>query len=172
MGLVVGLIVALVAGLAVYFLFIRQGDREPPTAAQVTAAFVPLEGFEYVEMPTESLEPLRQAFAAQGEEEAVAHFDARQVQVGGKPTAVVFILSVDPDEMKGDFQEQYITGFTSTSQATVEDFAVNDTSGHISVTPLGTVAFFFDPDGFAFNVVGQERATVEVIARGLEEGNS
>lgn len=172
MGTVIVVALGVLAAVGAYFAVTKATDKPAPTPEQVSAAFVPLEGFEYSEMPTESLEPLRQAFASQGAGEAVAHFDARQVSSGGSPQAVVFILSVDPDEMKGSFEESYVKGFTATSQASVEDLDIGDTSGHIAETPLGTIAFFFDADGFAFNIVGRDTATVESIARALEEGNS
>lgn len=171
-GTVVIVLLVVAAAVGAYFAVTKATDKPAPTAEQVSAAFVPLEGFEYSEMPAESLEPLRQAFAIQGAGEAVAHFDARQVSSGGSSEAVVFILSVDPDDMKGSFEDSYIEGFTATSQASVEDLAIGDTTGHIAETPLGTIAFFFDDDGFAFNIVGRDTATVESIARALEEGNS
>jgi hypothetical protein len=155
-----------------FFVITRTTERSAPTPEQVSAAFVPLEGYEYAEMPTESMEPLRQAFATAGADDKVQHFDARQVSSGGTPEAVVFILSVDPDDMEGDFEDQYIQGFTESSQATIEDLQLDDTTGHIAETPLGTIGFFFDLDGFAFNIVGRDRPTVESIARALEAGNS
>ena len=168
------IIVALVVVVAIgaYFAVTTTTDKVPPTVEEVSAAFVPLAGFEYAEMPAEALEPLRQAFASDSASEYIAHFDARQVTASGTPEAVVFILSVDPDEMKGDFEEEYVQGFTESSQATVQDLTIGDITGHIAETPLGTVAFFFDADGFAFNIVGRDTPTVESIARALAAGNS
>lgn len=165
-------VVVVLALLAAYGFWIQSNDRPAPTEAEVAAAFVPIQGYEYTEMPAESLEPLRQAFAAEGAQEAVAHFDARQVSSGSSPEGVVFILSIDPDEMKGAFEESYVQGFTATSQTSVEDFMIGDTTGHIAETPLGTIAFFFDEDGYAFNIVGRDRSTVQSIAEALEAGNS
>ena len=168
------IVVALVVVVAIgaYFAVTKTTDKVPPTPEEVSAAFVPLVGFEYAEMPAEALDPLRQAFASDSASEHIAHFDARQVTANGTPEAVVFILSVDPDEMKGDFEESYVEGFTESSQATVRDLTIGTITGHIAETPLGTVAFFFDTDGFAFNIVGRDTPTVESIARALEAGNS
>jgi hypothetical protein len=167
------ILLALIAAVGAYLAVTKVLDKPAPTEAEVAAAFVPLTGFEYVAMPPETLAPLEAAFAQQTDDtNMVAHFDARQVSENGAPIAVVFILSVDPDAMEGDFQDQYVTGFTATSQATVEDIDIGDTAGHIAETPMGTVAFFFDVDGLAINVVGRDAPTVQQIAGALEAGNS
>jgi hypothetical protein len=171
----VAIVIGLIAVVAAFFGVqqLLDEDRVAPTAAEVSAAFVAIEGYEYLDMPAEAMEPLRQAFAAEPiAEQTIEHFDARQLTQAGTPSAVVFILAVDPDAMAGPFEDGYIDGFTSTSQATVEDLALGDTTGHIAQTPLGTIAFFFDTDGYAFNVVGRDPASVTAIARALEEGNS
>jgi hypothetical protein len=169
----IAIVVGVLAAIGGYLVVAKATDKPAPTADQVAASFVPIEGFTYQEMPAGTLQPLEDAFASQpGAADAVAHFDARQLLDGGEPVAVVFVLSIDPDEMKGEFESSYVTGFTATSQATVEDVQVGDTTGHIAETPMGTIAFFFDADGYAFNVVGRDSPTVTEIAEGLEAGNS
>ena len=164
--IVVGIIAAVGAFFGVRYLL--DADREAPTAEQVAAAFVPIEGYEYLDMPAEAMEPLREAFAAEPiAEETIEHFDARQLTQAGAPSAVVFILSVDPDAIEGDFEDAYIDGFTATSQASVQELELGDTTGYIAETPLGTIAFFFDSDGYVFNVVGRDTASVTTIVRGL-----
>lgn len=169
-AIVVGLIAAAIA-----FFFVQElldPDRVAPTAAEVEAAFVPIDGYEYIDMPDEAMEPLRQAFAAEPvADEAIEHFDARQLTQAGRPSAVVFILAVDPDSMSGDFEDNYVNGFTATSQASVDDLQLGDTTGHIAETPMGTIAFFFDPEGYVFNVVGRDPASVTSVTRALEAGN-
>ena len=170
-AIVVGLIAAVIAFFVVQELLDQ--DRVAPTAAEVAAAFVPVAGYEYLEMPAEAMEPLRQAFAAEPvADDTIEHFDARQLTQAGRPSAVVFILAVDPDSMSGDFEDNYITGFTTTSQASVENLELGDTIGHIAQTPMGTIAFFFDPEGYVFNVVGRDPASVTSVTRALEVGNS
>ncbi len=165
--------VGLVAAVGAFFGVRMLLDKEAPTAEEVTASFVPLTGFQYVEMPPEQMQPLRDAFATQNiGDTGIAHFDVRQVTQGNTPTAVVFVLSVDPDDMDGTATDEYITGFTATTQATVQELQIGDTAGYLATTPLGTVAFFFDDEGLIFNVVGQNPQTVETIARALEVGNS
>lgn len=169
------IVLGLIAAVGAFFLVqnLLDEDRVAPTPAEVQAAFVPVAGYEYLEMPAEAMEPLREAFAAEPiAEETIEHFDARQLTQGGAPSAVVFILSVDPDAMAGEFEEGYINGFTASAEATVQDLDLGDTTGHIATTPMGTVAFFFDDDGYAFNVVGRDAVSVTEIARTLEEGNS
>lgn len=170
-AIVFGLIAAVIAFFVVQELLDQ--DRVAPTAAEVAAAFVPIAGYEYLEMPEEAMEPLRQAFAAEPvADDTIEHFDARQLTQAGQPSAVVFILAVDPDAMEGDFEDDYINGFTTTSQASVEDLELGDTIGHIAETPMGTIAFFFDPKGYVFNVVGRDPASVTAVTRALEAGNS
>ena len=163
---------ALVVAVAAYFAVTKVMDQAPPTEAEVAAAFVPVPGFTYSELPPATMSALESAFTSQAGPDAVAHFEARQLAEGSEPAAVVFILALDPDDMRGSFEEQYVSGFTSTSQASVDDLRIGGTRGYIADTPLGTVAFFFDEDGFAFNVVGRDGPTVEGIARTLEAGNS
>lgn len=167
------IVVGIVAAVAAFF-GVRQlldSDREAPTPEQVAAAFVPVEGYEYVEMPADAMEPLREAFADQPiADETIEHFDARQMTQAGTPSAVVFILSVDPDSIEGDFEDAYIDGFTATSQATVQEMELGDTTGYVAETPLGTIAFFFDSDGYVFNVVGRDMSSVTMIARSLHTG--
>lgn len=172
LGTPVIVVLALVAAVGAYFAVTKVTDRPPPTEAEVTAAFVEVPGFTYSDLPAETLGALESAFTSQAGPEAVAHFEARQLSEGAGPAAVVFVLAIDPDDMRGNFEEQYVSGFTATSQATVEDIQIGSTTGHIAETPLGTVAFFFDEDGFAFNVVGRDNPTVEGIARTLQAGNS
>ena len=170
-AIVVGLIAAVIAFFVVQELL--DPDRVAPTAAEVAAAFVPIAGYEYIDMPDEAMDPLRQAFAAEPvADEAIEHFDARQLTQAGQPLAVVFILAVDPDSMSGDFEDNYINGFTTTSQASVDDLELGDTIGHIAETPMGTIAFFFDPEGYVFNVVGRDPISVTSVTRALEAGNS
>jgi hypothetical protein len=165
--------VGLVAAIAAFFGVRMLLDKDPPTPEEVTASFVPLAGYEYVVMPAEQMQPLRDAFATQNiGETGIAHFDVRQVTQGTTPAAVVFVLAVDPDDMDGTATDEYVNGFTATTQATVEDLQIGDTAGYLATTPLGTVAFFFDDEGLIFNVVGQNPQTVETIARALEVGNS
>jgi hypothetical protein len=165
-------VIGVLAAVGAYVAVTKATDKVAPSADEVSSAFVPVSGYEYSEMPAAALEPLRAAFASQAGEEAVAHFDARELTQDGTTAAVVFILSVDPDSMTGGFEASYVTGFTATSQAQVEDTQFGQTAGHIAETPMGTIAFFFDEDGFAFNVVGRDKPTVESIARSLESGNS
>lgn len=173
LGTPIVVVIALVAAVGAYFAVTRMTDQPPPTEAEVTAAFVPIPGFTYSDLPPETMSGLESAFTSQAGPDAVAHFEARQLSEGaGGPAAVVFILAIDPDDMKGSFEEQYVSGFTSTSQATVQDVQIGSTTGHVAETPLGTVAFFFDEDGFAFNVVGRDNPTVQGIARTLQAGNS
>ena len=171
-GTPVIILFAVLAATAAYLAVTRTLDQQPPTEAEVTASFATLPGYEYADMPPEALAGLEAAFKSQAGEQAVAHFDARQVSKSGQPVAVVFVLSIDPDDMQGDFEDEYVAGFTSTSQATVEDIQIGDTMGHIAATPQGTVAFFFDEDGLVFNVVGRDNPTVEGVARTLEAANS
>lgn len=168
--IVIIVLVALVV-VGAFVVVTKTSDMEAPSADELDDAFVPVGGYEYVEMPPESLEPLRAAFASQDEAD-IAHFDARELTQAGETSAVVFILSVDPDSMVGEFEDSYVTGFSATTQADVQDAQFGSTAGHIAETPMGTIAFFFDADGFAFNVVGRDTATVESIARSLEAGNS
>lgn len=170
-AIVVGLIAAVIAFFVVQELLDQ--DRVAPTAAEVAAAFVPITGYEYIEMPEEAMDPLRQAFAAEPvADDTIEHFDARQLTQAGRPSAVVFILAVDPDSMSGDFEDNYINGFTTTSQASVDDLELGDTIGRIAQTPMGTIAFFFDPEGYVFNVVGRDPASVTSVTRALEAGTS
>ena len=171
-GTPVVVLLAVLAATAAYLAVTRTLDQQPPTEAEVTASFANLPGYQYGDMPPEALAGLEDAFKSQAGEQAVAHFDARQVSRSGEPVAVVFVLSIDPDDMEGDFEDEYVAGFTSTSQATVEDIQIGGTMGHIAVTPLGTIAFFFDQDGLVFNVVGRDNPTVEGLARTLEAANS
>lgn len=167
------IVVALLAAVGAYFAATKVLDMPPPTEAEVSAAFVPLDGLTYEDMPAGTLQPLEDAFASQTDAtEAVAHFDAKQVMNGSDPVAVVFILSVDPDLMGGDFEDSYVTGFAATSQTTVQELSIGESTGRIAETAQGTIAFFFDEDGYVFNVVGRERETVGSIADSLEAGNS
>ena len=171
-GTPVIVLLAVVAAVGAYFAVTRVMDRPAPTAAEVDAAFVSVPGFTYSELPAATMGGLESAFTSQAGPEAVAHFEARQLSAQSGPAAVVFILALDPDEMQGDFKAEYVAGFSATSQATVQDLQIGSTTGHIASTPLGTVAFFFDEDGFAFNIVGRDVPTVESIARTLQAGNS
>jgi len=174
-GSPVAIVVGLIAAVGAFFLVqnLLDEDRVAPTAEEVAMAFIPVAGYEYLDMPAEAMEPLREAFAAEPiANETIEHFDARQLTQGGAPSAVVFILSVDPDSMAGDFEEAYIAGFNESAGATVQDLDLGDATGHIATTPMGTVAFFFDTDGYAFNVVGRDAGSVTEIARALEQGNS
>lgn len=171
-GTPVIVLLAVVAAVGAYFAVTRVMDRPAPTAAEVDAAFVSVPGFTYSELPAATMGGLESAFTSQAGPEAVAHFEARQLSAQSGPAAVVFILALDPDEMQGDFKSEYVAGFSATSQATVQDLQIGSTTGHIASTPLGTVAFFFDEDGFAFNIVGRDVPTVESIARTLQAGNS
>lgn len=167
------IVIAIIAAVAAFFGVKELLDeaREAPTPEQVAAAFIPIEGYEYVNMPTDAMEPLRQAFADEPiAEEMIEHFDARQLTQAGTASAVVFILSVDPDSIEGNFEDAYIDGFTATSQATVQEMELGDTTGYIAETPLGTIAFFFDSDGYVFNVVGRDTSSVTTIARALHAG--
>ena len=163
-------IVALVLAIFAFFGVRAAVDREPPTAEELASAFT-LPGYGFGELPPESMEPLRTAFATQNES-VVSSFEARQVTRQGTPAAVVFILSVDPDKLTEEFKDDYVSDFQRTSQAIVEDVDIADTGGYIAAAPLGTVVFFFDDDGFVFNIVGPDRPTIEEIARALEIGNS
>ena len=167
------IIVGITAAVAAFFgvRYLLDEDREAPTPEQVAAAFVPVEGYEYVAMPADAMEPLREAFADQPiAEENIEHFDARQLTQAGRPSAVVFILAVDPDSIEGNFEDAYINGFTTTSQVTVQEMELGDTTGYVAETPLGTIAFFFDSDGYVFNVVGRDMSSVQTIARALHTG--
>lgn len=167
------ILVGLVSAAAAFFGVRMLLDKDPPTAEEVSASFVALPGFQYVEMPAEQMQPLRDAFATQNiGDTGIVHFDARQVTQESRPAAVVFVLSVDPDDIDGTATDEYVNGFVATTQATVQDLQIGDTPGHLATTPLGTVAFFFDDDGLIFNVVGQDPQSVETIASALESGNS
>jgi hypothetical protein len=144
-------------------------DEDAPSPDELAAAFTPLASFSYEELPSEAMQPLRAEFAKQPE---VAHFDARQISKAGQPIAVVFGLALDPDDLTEDFKDDYVTGFERSSQAPVEDLQIAETVGHIASTELGTVIFFFDDDGFAFNVVGPDPRDVESLARALALANS
>lgn len=171
-GTPVIVLLALLVAVGAYFAVTRTMDRPAPTEAAVAAAFVPIPGLTYSELPPEAAGGLESAFTSQAGTEQVVHFEARQLSAQNGPAAVVFVLAIDPDEMQGDFEDEYVAGFTATSQATVEDLQIGSTMGHIASTPLGTVAFFFDEDGFAFNIVGRDVPTVESIARTLQAGNA
>ena len=171
-GTPVIVLLVLIAAMAAYLAVTRTLDKQPPSQAEVTSSFAAIPGYQYGAMPDDAMAALENAFTSQAGEQAVAHFDARQVSKSGQPVAVVFVLSVDPDEMEGDFENEYVAGFSSTSQATVEDIQIGSTIGHIAATPLGTIAFFFDEDGLVFNVVGRDNPTVEGVARTLEAANS
>lgn len=166
------IVLVLVAAVAAYLAVTRFTDRSAPSEAEVMAAFVPVADLTYSELPPNTMTALESAFTRQAGTDAVAHLEARQLTQEGRPVAVVFILSIDPDEMEGEFETEYVSGFTTTSQTTLEDFQIGDTTGHIGNTPLGTVAFFFDGDGFAFNIVGRDDQTVRGIAQTLQAGNS
>jgi hypothetical protein len=171
----VRVVFALVGAVIGYFAvqYFMKG-AEPPTQQEVAAAFAPVEGYTYQEVPAAQLQPMRDAIASDPElESGIAVFEARTIQLGTQPIGAMIIMGIDPDEFGGDYRQEFLDGFRAGSGgAEATSMQINGKEA-FSGDALGShfVAFFDEEDGMIFMVIGPNAGSVEQIATTVHAAN-
>ena len=171
---IVVVIAGILGAIGGYFLVDRLFfDRDPPTPAQVAAAFAPVSGTTYQAPPPEAMTALRSIVSTQPDaDDLIAHLDARSMLVGQQTVGVVMIFSVDPDEMTGDYRADYLAGFQATSGTALTTTNIAGTEAYVGDFPLGKLYTFLDPDGLVFLVAGRDAGLLERTVSALAAANS
>jgi hypothetical protein len=172
LGPILFVVIGLVIGFfAVGFL---KGNADPPTEEEVSAAFTPISGYTYLDVPDAQLQPMRDAIASEPDlEEGIAVFQARQVQVGSQTVAAVIILGIDPDEFKGSYREDFLAGFRAGSGAEATPIKLGGEDAYSGEASGGHfIAFFDESDGLIFLVIGATDPSVKSIAEQIHAGNA
>jgi hypothetical protein len=168
----VTLVVALAIGIPTA-LIARGADAQPPSEAEVSAAFTPLSGYTYQVVPPAQLQSVRDAIASQPDfDEAIAVFDARQILVGSQPVAAMVIMGVDPDEFTSTYRDDFLAGFRDASGQDATSVQLGGEEAYAGQSPAGPFITFFDEDdGMIFMVIGISEGSIKEIAKQVHAGN-
>lgn len=160
------------AGVAFYFTSDRS---EPPTEEQVTAAFAPIEGYTYGEVPEGALQQARDVIASKPEtKDEIVVFDARTLNVGTQPIGAVLIMGVDSSLSSGE-REDFLKGFEASAGSDMSEVQIGSETGYEGTTGLGSTVVFFDEDGMIFVLQGGAATSADVlkgIATELQKANA
>jgi hypothetical protein len=169
--IIIGLAILFGLGVAAKMTVLKSDVA--PGAEEVEAAFAPVSGFTYAELPDEAVEQA-QSFIDGNEQasEAISSFEIRQVNQGGAQVGAVIIFGVDPEVMGDAFRSGFASGFQGSAGVELQESTVSGTEVLSVTLPVGSGTMFFDEgDGLIFFVQGNDQTVADELTKGLIKAN-
>jgi hypothetical protein len=144
-----------------------------PSEEQVDAAFTPLKGYPYSEVPQDVMDMTRETTDSLMPRE-VEHYDLRLIGQPANPAGMVMIFSIDPDLATPEQWDREMQMAPPTNVGAIKEIKVAGVDA-ISASPPDAqgagFVMFADPEGLVFLAVGNTAAVAEDVAKQLAKAN-
>ena len=151
------------------------GLRGPngPAGEELDAAFTPIPGYEYQEVPADVMDMARNAIDQVPElSDVISDIDARSLMQGGRPVGAVLIYGVPPEMLEGTDAVDFTVSFQGGPGMSFEKVTRDGTHMYELTAPGGAEATFIDEqDGLVISVATQDIQSVRNISAQLAAAN-